>query len=320
MNCSVNNSTDVKVLVAMAATGLVAIVVCALGALLVTALKLYKVFTYRLALYQVLSGMASGAVCVLNAAFVNYYSDPEVYHPLCLVVAFLLQYSMWMKLLFTLWTTVHLFVFSMCFKNLKTLEPFYIGSALAFPALVSIVPFTTGSYGLAGQWCWIVSLRENCAVVSGTVEQFVLWFIPSSAVLTMESVAVAVMGLVLACRVHKARRNEVVDESYVNALKQMLPLIAYPITWCALSVPTVADRLYQTIHGRSNSGLVMANAILTPGWNAAAGLALIVHIGVLMLHRNRGRYSCCRGYRRLETDTVPINNDRYDSDDDDDDK
>ena len=322
MNCSVN-STSVKVLVAMASTGLLAVVTCVLGALLVAALRLYKVFTYRLALYQVLSGMTSGAVCVWDAAFVIYYRDHvEANKPMCLAVAFLLEYTMWAKLLFTLWTTFHLFAFSMCFKNFKTLEPFYICTALVFPALIAIVPFTTTSYGLAGQWCWIVSLSENHNCTSsptqrGTVEQFALWFIPSSFVLAAESIAVVVMGIVLSYRAHRARRNEVIDRSYAKALKQMLPLIAYPITWCTLSVPTMADRLYQSIYSQSNSGLVMANAILTPGWNVAAGLALIVHILVLVLHRDRGQYSCCRGYCHRESNNAWVNAVHVDEEDDD---
>ena len=315
MDCNINGSsingstrTEITVLVAMASTGLVAVVVCALGVLLVFTLKLYKVFIYRLSLYLVISGMASGAVCVMDAAFVNYYRDPDTLfyrYPLCLVVAFLLQYSMWVKLVFTVWTTFHLFAFSICFKNLKRLELLYLCSALVFPVLVSIVPFSTKSYGLAGQWCWIVSTSSaNCTdhlLLSGLVEQFALWFVPSSIVLVVESAAVVVMIVVLVCRVYSARRKNVMDKPYKSALKQMLPLLAYPITWCALSVPTFADRLFQVAYLRSNGGLVMANAVLTPGWNVAAGMALVVHIWMLVLHRRRRQHICCNGYQQFKT-------------------
>ena len=80
-----------------------------LAAILVPHLKLYKKLAYRLArLYQALSALAMGLVFVMQVMFINYDDSPNTYT----VFGFLELYTEWMKLLFTMWVTFHLFCFA----------------------------------------------------------------------------------------------------------------------------------------------------------------------------------------------------------------
>eukprot|EP00731_Ephydatia_muelleri_P013070 Em0007g380a len=106
----------------IAATNSVSVLVCLLAAILVLVLKLHKKLVYRLALYQVLSSLLLATVTALQVIFINYNESQTVYLRVCTAVAWFMVYSQWMKLLFTMWVTFHLFCFAVLHKNLKELE------------------------------------------------------------------------------------------------------------------------------------------------------------------------------------------------------
>lgn len=65
-----------------------------------------------------------------------------------------------------------------------------------------------------------------------------------------------------------------------SALRQLLPLLVYPVTWCLLSIPPLVDRVLGAMSVRLD-GLTVANAFCTSAWSLAAGLALITHIALV---------------------------------------
>ena len=67
---------------------------------------------------------------------------------ICVAVGWMILYAEWMKLLFTIWVTFHLFCFGVLHKNLKKLEVLYVVTSLLVPALIAIVPLVTHAYGL----------------------------------------------------------------------------------------------------------------------------------------------------------------------------
>ena len=90
-----------------AGTNGVSVVVCLVAAILVLLLKLYGKLVYRLALYQVLSALAMASVEALQVVLINYEKSPNNYpiRRFCTAIGFLVQYTIWMKLLFTMWVT-----------------------------------------------------------------------------------------------------------------------------------------------------------------------------------------------------------------------
>ena len=118
-----------------------------------------------LALYHVITGLLSGMACVLEAVSILYYDRPDSDDPpsACIAIAFTIQYCVWMKLCFTFWVTFHLFSYAVCYRNLKRLELLYVLTSLIIPMIVSVIPLATGSYGLAGSWCWIRTCTGSSA-------------------------------------------------------------------------------------------------------------------------------------------------------------
>ena len=262
---------NVGLLVTMASTGGAAIIVCTTAAILVLIKKLYKQLVYRLALYQAISSLLYAIVEVLQMLFLNYHKNPDAYHPLCSIVAFLALTTMWMKLCFTAWVAFHLFCYAVWYKNMKKLECLYIVTSLVMPVVISIIPFTTDSYGLLGSWCSVTN--EGCNGPD-IIEQFLLWYVPAFILLSTESVLMVVMIAILGCRVYKKN----VSTSTVKVLKQMLPLSAYPITFFVLIILPFINRAYVENTQRSNYGLLVAAAFCMPAYSLAAGIALILHV------------------------------------------
>lgn len=272
-------------LVIMASAGGASVLVCTLAVLLVVLLRLYRQFAYRLALYQVFAAGLFGVVCCLEVIFTNYDKDSATYSSLCQGIASMFLTLEWVKLMFTTCLTFHLFCFAVFNKNFKKLEMVYITCSIVIPVAVAAIPHLTQSYGRAGAWCWIRDWVDNCPseiFAVGNVETFALWYGPAVFLLTIDSLAMVMTGTVLACR---ARGNGPPDRlhssnvAHKNALKQMLPLIAYPIVFFAFVAQMLAFRLYSARpHFGSNDFLLNVTALLSPVAGLAAGLVLVLHI------------------------------------------
>ena len=282
MNASSCNRTSANLsseqhdglLVTLASTGGAAVIICTTAVILVLVKKLYKQLVYRLALYQVLSSLLFASLQVLQLLFLNYHKNPDAYHPLCLITAFLELNSMWINLCSTAWVTLHLFCYATCYRNMRKLECLYIVTSLIVPIIISIIPFTTGSYGRLESWCWIMNARNGCPFFVGIIEQFLLWYVPAFILLSTESVFMIVMIAILGCRVYQKK----ISSSTGKALKQMLPLTAYPITFFVLIILPFTTRVYGTTQRPPNYGLLVATAFCVPAYSLATGIALILHV------------------------------------------
>ena len=202
----------------------------------------------------------------------------KTYKPLCMTVSAILQFSSWAEFLFAGWVTFHLFFFVVCFKILKRLEALYVISTLLWSMTFATVPIITSSYGnTESGGCWFI----NTGV--GAVERYALWSVPIWSLLTATSVGVTVTLTVLVIRVSR-RKDITKDCQQKKALKQLLPLLAYPIACSVLFVPTVAKNIYDYLHCPS-FGLTILNALSSDGWSFASCLMLLVQIGIVVSHR-----------------------------------
>ena len=138
----------------------VSVLVCLLAAILVLRLKLYKktrvpidslsstVASSTAMVVMVIRDMVIWPVMCIGDTFINYDDSPNIYGRICTVFGFLTLYTEWMKLLFTMWVTFHLFCFAVLHKNLKKLEVLYVVTSLLVPALIAAFPLITHTYGL----------------------------------------------------------------------------------------------------------------------------------------------------------------------------
>ena len=303
MNASSGDNLSPKIV--FCALNSVSVLVCALAAILVFGLKLYGKIVYRLSLYQVLAALAFSTVETLQILFVEYDQLSEAYRRLCTAIGLLEVYTEWVKLLFTMWVTFHLFCFAVLHKSPKKLEVLYVVTSLIVPAVIAAVPLITQSYRTEPLGCYISD--GNGTDSAADVELFALWNVPALIVLFAASTAMVVMVIKLGSKVrHRIKREPITpDDQYWKALKQLLPLAAFPILFFVFEVPVLVFDIYITEGFVTNESVTLAAAVFIAMWSMASGMTLIVHIFVARLYcssrlrwhtdiqGNRGNYSSC---------------------------
>ena len=275
-------------LVILVSTNGIACFVCLMAAILVFIMKLHNKPIYRLALYQVLAGLALAAA-FLGQIFLIKHSklsteDADGYENLCVAFAFLLLYAEWVKLVLTVWLTVHIFCFAVFLKNLKKFEPLYVVTSLLVPAGIALVPLLTKTYGLAGSWCWIADWKNNCdanPLVEGATEQFALWYGPAMVLLGLSATAMITMVTVMACRICMHSTTTFARDNNWKALKQLLPLAIYPMLFLFFITTPFINRLYGIWHSvpqKTRYDLSISHAVSAACWNLSTGLVFVVHV------------------------------------------
>ena len=296
-NCSNNASQKYEVLVilegSLCGTG---VLICALSIVLTAALRLHKRMTYRLAIYQVSSALVYGTVTMLTVvryvAMVHTDISESSSRILCLAHAFLAVYTMLVKLLFTIIITAHLFSFAVCYKNSKNLEVCYVITSLLVPAILAAVPFATNTYGQQGYgspWCWIMDTKSSCPsqhLTVGIIEIFTLVYGPIAVSLFAAFLLMAIMLLVLAYRVRSVSSVAAMNKTVV---RQILPLVAYPILFYILMLISMIIYVCDASDSQNAYGTIFqfVDRFTDGGVIWSAGLTLLAHISVMQWSKRR---------------------------------
>ena len=262
----------------------VAILVCLLAAILVFRLKLHKKVVYRLALYQVLASLAFAAVETLEIIFIH----DAISGQLCAAVGFFSLYTRWTKLLFTMWVTFHLFCFGVLGKDMKKLEVWYVVTSLLVPALIAVVPLTTKTYQLSPYHtsCYISTVNDTDIEFG---EKLALWDIPAILILMVSSFAMTALVIKIAKLLCKRSKYKPITAGgqFWKALKELLPLAAFPMLFFVFIIPSIIYHIYSSIHDTPpaadkaktiSDAIVVTSVIFTSLWSIASGATLITHI------------------------------------------
>ena len=254
---------------------------CLLAAILVLVLKLHKKLVYRLALYQVLSSLLLATVTALQVIFINYNESQTVYLRVCTAVAWFMVYSQWMKLLFTMWVTFHLFCFAVLHKNLQKLEVLYVVTSLLVPAVIAAVPLITHTYGLSPDGA-ICNIYANSSVAF--IERLALWDGPAMMILLAASTAMLIMMIKLAskvcCRLNSYEPITNGDQ-FAKALKHLLPLAAFPLLFFIFFIPVLMFHIYVAANSKTSEGVLISAVVFYSLWSMASGLTLVIHVTVV---------------------------------------
>ena len=303
MNSSATIHNDFR----YSATNVISVLICLLAVTLVFRLKLHKKVVYRLALYQVLSSIALAMAELSQLILFYYHNSPELYGRLCVAIAWFDMYSLWMKLLFTLWTTFHLFYFAMFHKNLKRLEALYVCTSLIVPVGVASVPLTTGSYGFSPiDGCYITAYENSTTLRGAIIERFALLDAPAMAMLLVASAAMVVMVIRLRRIYWRLRRNSQPStaggDHFRRALSQLLPLAVFPITFFVFIIPVlVYDIYYCFLTPTPDEGLILSDYLFISLWTISSGMAVIVHILMTVLPARCKRFHETASVSRYRT-------------------
>ena len=196
----------------------------------------------------------------------------------------LLMGSSFIKLMFTVWISIHLFALAVFHKNLQRLERLYVVSSLLIPLAVTIVLLGINLTPCHGYRTY---LREE------------IIFIIIFAVLVIVSLPMVVMGTILSHRACR-RRNALLSEyekQHKKVLREMLPLLLYPIfflllqcQYFALLVNDIVTPEYNDTYMSHNTTITMTEyymdaslyvELLAPFWSFTTSLLLISHLCVV---------------------------------------
>ena len=269
--------------------GLVSVLVCLIGIILVVSLKLHRKFVYRLGMYQVIASAFFGFTRALQLIGLFLPDGDDRWGDFCKTTGYATVLSSWIKLFLSVWVTVHLFVFSVFLKNLKKLELLYVASSVLLSPVIAAIPLMTNSYGRAGAWCWITKGERNQCMDrqldAGEIEQFTVWYGPAFIVLLINASLAIVIMSVAAFRIHFkvwGRNQEMLLQPGSNKSKQaltlLIPLLAYPLFFCILIIIPLVNRLYEAVEHKRSLPLLVATAITIPSMGICAGFAMILHI------------------------------------------
>ncbi|KAL5509159.1 hypothetical protein EMCRGX_G004469 [Ephydatia muelleri] len=202
------------------------------------------------------------SVGTMQVVFINY---DESYGRVCTAIGFLWLYTEWTKLLFTMWVTFHLFCFAVLHKNLKKLEVLYVVTSLLAPEVVVAVPLITHTYGLStgGNTCYIYA---NTSVAF--IERLALWDGPAMLMLIAASTAMVVMVTKLTSQVRRRSKYEPITDGdqFTKALKQLLPLAAFPLLFFIFEIPVFILHIYTIQYSAPNEGIVISAEICVSLW------------------------------------------------------
>ena len=264
----------------------VSLATCSIALFCLLYLRLHRKFLYRLAAYQVLASLLHASVQVSQLAFLDYDDSKRVS---CVAVGFISQFAILMKLCLAGWITFHIFCFAVLFKNMSKLEPLYISASVLMPLVLASVPFITNSYGPTGEWCWIPSRRCGTLYLTGAIEQLVSNYGPLVLFLLLQSVAMLTTLGTVYRRAHRSEGDNGIfgREQNKKAFRQLLPLVAYPITFCILVIPPLAYRAYKEASTAPNHGLLIVSTVCISAYGFSSGITLIIHIAVVKLRKNQ---------------------------------
>ena len=276
----------------------VGICTCMLSISLVFCLKLHKYFIYRLAVYKVVSAML---VNLLNIVFTSYILQvyTSFHHVICRAIGFLLTYFLWINLLFTVIIMFHFFSLTVCLKNLKHLEVYYVVFSLIVPLVFAWIPFVNNSYGLnTNGVCWIIDTNTDCTTNKvGMIEQYTLWYGPSYLILAISVLAAVIVVIVLLCRGYcngkESDREPLLTHhtsQHKKAVMELIPLLMYPAIYLFYAIFNTALAVMKNKHLKSHYYIEQIYSVAIPSWGMLSSIVLLLHVAAKKCSKKKSQH------------------------------
>ena len=298
---SCNDSIKVKndfrpVLIACCITGAVSALMCILAIALIVRLRMYKSLTNRIVLYLLVAVLFYCLTTVfgISALWHNYWKGEH--YKLCVVEGFLNGYSSLVLFFSTLMVTLHLTImvlFTSSYEKITKrtcctctiLDAFYLLFSWILSLIIAWIPFVHNNYGLSGLWCWIRMYNDNCSWnEKGMLEVYGTDYGELILGLSLNNFVLFVVVVTLC----KRSCYNTFSLEYRKVLKQILPLIIFPIIYQVLNLIALINHIYQSVKsGKYLKGLFFAHGVTNSGWGFFAGLFIIIYLLTLSEFRNK---------------------------------
>jgi len=180
----------------------------------------------------------------------NVVAVREGFEDFCAASGYLLMVTGWIPRLVICWIVLHL-VLVLVFKHSANAikckyEACGLAVVLILPASITWVPFVKGMYGWSQQvGCWIKISENNCTYdYEGLTFMFVFGYAPELFIVLATLISLVTIFTVI-CR-RAVRQEQVFYQTSVHqrGLKEVLPLLLYPLIYLVLLTAIMATRIY----------------------------------------------------------------------------
>ena len=271
------------VAIVRAVSGGISVLASLLVILLIVLFKKHLFFTQRLILYLSIASMLNGLAIALQGA--TYYPDNKHTDVYCSLSAFFEQTTHWSLLLAVASITLDIYLTAI-HRVQRRRESIYPVVIFISPILFNWIPFVNDAYGQAGPWCWIVN---ECESIYGLVYRYVLWYVPFYSII----IGIIIIYLIVYLSIRNQKRkyqgnfNPNRDKETQQMMKEIIPLIYYPIIFLFLQIPSTMNRIAELFTEKQQLPLWFLHGFFSP---LQGGLICIVY-ALDPETRDRLRYS-----------------------------
>ena len=261
-------STSVFVAVTAVRTfsGIVSLISSLFVIALIVIFKKYIFSTQRLILYLSIAVTFSSLVRATQGINYPYYPDNEYTDLFCILIGFIDQLTIWWVIMANLVIALHVYIKAV-HKRSPKLEVVYVITIFLFPLTFSWIPFIHLTYGEAGPWCWIKRINSDCTDNQfGIGLRYGLLYAPTYIILF----AIIVMYLIIYITVRRHKNqftgnyNPELKKQYQLLIKEVTPLIWYPIILIIVQIPGIANRIAEETTDNSVYPLWFIHAFVYP--------------------------------------------------------
>ena len=287
-NCTLSNSTLFTTDLIRTILAIGSLPMCAVAILLMMYYRFYQSFNYRLILYLLISFVIDAMANSIQLPFVLSYSytiKHQLFYDLCEAAGFLQVYCLWNIQLTVVFLTAEVFSMIVFSAELRQAEIPLTFACFSLPAIPAFVPLVKKpGYGL-GQfhWCGFTMDRSSKKMSSDMYELV----IPGMVLMGICVIAIATaLSCLTYCSLRQHFRERDTEEQYYllqentrkrykNALKEILPLSAYPTAIHFLLLMCYFTPMACTI------GAMYVYVIIYGSIGAVSSAIFFVHITIL---------------------------------------
>ena len=304
------------------ASGVVCLLCAAWSMVVLVASKALRDYQYRLIFYYCITAAVFGAVNAVNRA--DYFVQSPAAQDFCPWAGFALQCAIWSLLASALTVNLSITVKTAFQCEHKITEPVSLVAIFIVPPLVNWIPFVKEAYGKAGNYCYIASSSEGCAIseIQIILEATLLWLpwlAASLVILVVSAVSMAVM-------IYRTRTgDEMGKRDNYSLARRVTRRAALSVLWCPfvlilLQLPLVVRVAYDYVYPFQPLAwmwyLSDTFTALDPGL-IAIGYTLSKHLLVLRSWKESCSKLLCPGRRKRSWSSFWSDTDSMDDDDDD---
>ena len=279
----------------------VASLACIVAITFILVSKGYKKFVQRVILYLMVAALLEAVVSILQVVPVHYIGDVgavrEGFEGLCAAAGFLINVAVWMELLVVCCIVLVIILVFKSRNNVVKQKHEVIGLAivLILPFTLNWIPFLKGMYGLSGGGCWIKpSVNSSCNYdYVGLIFMFLLSYGPAFSVCFFALVSFGAMAFAMCKRVLRQDQGLLQLSVHQQGLREVLPLILYPLIYLVLWIALAATRIYDTLRNAHDQtqrySLVLVHNSFSFVVRLFVPLVFLLHSAINCLRRKRTR-------------------------------